>query len=108
MQYLFPTGFPFEVIPDFVEDVGEDGLELFGDEARDFLDPFKEIRGEEFLEDLPPFFIDPAGDGVVPFEARFSPGVTPLLLVLFVLYLLVYIYIEVLKAIILCNVLMEH
>ena len=64
---------------------GEDGLELVG---VDFFDVWEEVKGEGFLDALPPFLIDPAGDGV-PLVALFSAGVFPLVLVAFVFYSLV-------------------
>ena len=64
---------------------GEDGLELVG---VDFFDAWEEVKGDGFLDALPPFLIDPAGDGV-PFVVLFSAGVFPLVLVAFVFYSLV-------------------
>ena len=64
---------------------GEDGLELVG---VDFFDAWEEVKGEGFLDALPPFLIDTAGDGV-PLVVLFSAGVFPLVLVAFVFYSLV-------------------
>ena len=64
---------------------GEDGLELVGEEVVDFFDPWEAIKGDAFLDALPPLLIDPAGDGV-PLVVLFSAA--PLLLVAFVFYLL--------------------
>ena len=72
---------------DFDIDDGEDGLELVGEDVVDFLDPWDEAKGEAFLDALPPFLIDPAGDGV-PLVVLFSAVVATLLLVAFVFYLL--------------------
>ena len=88
LQYFFPPPLP---PPDFVsEEVGEDGLELLGD---DFFDPAVDVRGEEVFESLPPLLIDPAGDGVpLLMEVfRFRSALPTPLLVLFMLCLLVYI-----------------
>ena len=87
LQYFFPPLFP---PPDFTsEEVGEEGLELLGD---DFFDPAVDVRGEEVFESLPPLLIDPAGDGVPLLVEvfRLSALTTPLLVV-FMLCLLVYI-----------------
>ena len=64
---------------------GEDGLELVG---VDFFDAWEEVKGDGFLDALPPFLIDPAGDGV-PLVVLLSTGVFPLVLVAFVFYSLV-------------------
>ena len=64
---------------------GEDGLELVG---VDFFDAWEEVKGDGFLDALPPFLIDPAGDGV-PLGVLLSAEVFPLVLVAFVFYSLV-------------------
>ena len=89
LQYFFPPlPAPFNAIVDFDIAEGEDGLELFGVDVVDFFDPWEDVRGDAFFDALPPFLIDPAGDGV-PLVVLFSAVVATLLLVAFVFYLLV-------------------
>ena len=83
---------PFIVTADFVIEEGEDGLELFGDDAVDFFEPWEEARGDAFLDDLPTFLIDPAGDDV-PLDAAFSTFLVALL-VEFAFYVLV-VYVSI-------------
>ena len=73
---------------DFDIDEGEDGFELVGEDVVDFFDPWDEVRGEAFLDALPPLLMDPAGDDV-PLGARFSAVVAALGLVELVFYVLV-------------------
>ena len=66
LQYFLSPWFPFKVITDFDIDDGEAGLELLGEDVVDFLRPWEEeAGGEEFLEDRPTLFTDPAGEDVL-------------------------------------------
>ena len=66
LQYFLSPWFPFKVSTDFDIDDGEAGLELLGEDVVDFLRPWEEeAGGEEFLEDRPTLFTDPAGEDVL-------------------------------------------
>ena len=88
LQNFFPPPwFPFSCDEDLDIADGDVGLELVGDDAVDFFEPWEEASGDAFLEDLPELLTDPAGDGV-PLGTRFSPFLATWLVV-FMFYLLV-------------------